>query len=210
MLSLLRNLLFPPKCAGCDELIPIADWRRGEECLCRTCRAAWETAKLEVCPECHESMIDCRCMTHLLEEAGMQSLRKLMWYGAEEGNQRTVGDRLLYHVKDGHVIAYERFLSDQLYHGALSEMKYRGWLLTDEQGKTPFETIVTYCPRSPRKVREREPIRPSAWHGGWHPASVCHLFRRLRDRITRSRKCWTEKHATVMHLTAIIFAVEDR
>ena len=155
MLSLLRNLLFPPKCAGCDELIPVADWRRGEECLCRTCRAAWETAKLEVCPECHEPMIDCRCMTHLLEEAGMQSLRKLMWYGAAEGNQRTVGDRLLYCVKDEHVIAYERFLADQIYHGALSEMKYRGWLMTDEQGKTPFETIVTYCPRSPRKVREK-------------------------------------------------------
>lgn len=155
MSSLVLNLLFPPKCAGCDELIPVADWRRGEECLCRDCRAAWELAKLEICPACHESMIDCRCMTHLLEESGMQALRKLMWYGPADGDQRAVQDRLLYRVKDGHVSAYERFLADQLYHGALSEMKYRGWLLTDEQGRMPFETVVTYCPRSPRKVRER-------------------------------------------------------
>lgn len=155
MSSLLLNLLFPPKCAGCDELIPVRDWTHGEECLCRSCRSSWEVAKLEPCPECHEPMLDCRCMTYLLEESGMQVLRKLMWYGSSDGDQRTVGDRLLYHVKDGHVIAYERFLADQLYHGALSEMKYRGWLLTDEQGDMPFETIVTYCPRSPRKVREK-------------------------------------------------------
>lgn len=155
MSSLLLNLLFPPRCAGCDGLIPIRDWRRGDECLCRECRAAWEMAKLELCPKCHEPMLDCRCMTYLLEESGMQALRKLMWYGTADGNQRTVGDHLLYRVKDGHVIAYEQFLADQLSHGTLSEMKYRGWLLTDEQGKIPFETVVTYCPRSSRKAREK-------------------------------------------------------
>lgn len=155
MSSLLLNLLFPPRCAGCDGLIPIRDWRRGDECLCRACRAAWEMAKLEHCPQCHEPMLDCRCMTYLLEESGMQTLRKLMWYGMPDSKQRTVGDRLLYRVKDGHVIAYEKFLADQLSHGVLSEMKYRGWLMTDEQGNLPFETVVTYCPRSPRKVREK-------------------------------------------------------
>ena len=155
MSSLLLNFLFPPKCAGCDGLIPVRDWRRGDECFCRECRAAWELAKLECCPECREPMMDCRCMPPLAQEAGMQAIRKLVLYGVQDGDQRAVGDRLLYRVKDSHVIAYEQFLAAQLAPLVRGEMKYRGWLLTDEQGKTPFETVVTYCPRSPRKVRER-------------------------------------------------------
>lgn len=153
MSSLLRNLLFPPKCAGCDALIPVRDWRRGDECLCRSCRAEWEMSKLELCPDCRESMLDCRCMPYLLEESGMQALCKLMLYGTPDGTQRSVGDRLLYHVKDKHIVAYEDFLAAQLATVVRTEMSYRGWLMADEKGEMPFETLVTYCPRSPRKVR---------------------------------------------------------
>ena len=155
MSSLLVNLLFPPRCAGCDELIPVADWRRGDECLCRECRAAWELSKLEVCPACHEPMLDCRCMTDFLEESGMQALRKLTAYGTGETSQRSVADRLLYHVKDQHIVTYERFLAVQLVPIVRAEMKYRGWLLADESGMPPFETVVTYCPRSPAMVRKQ-------------------------------------------------------
>ena len=154
MSSLLRNLLFPPKCAGCNELISVHDWRRGDECLCRSCRAAWELSKLEICPDCGESMIDCRCMTYLLEESGMQALCKLMLYGAPDEMQRSVGDRLLYHVKDKHIAAYEHFLAAQLAPVVRAEMEYRGWLMTDAAGEKPFEMLITYCPRSPRKVRD--------------------------------------------------------
>lgn len=154
MSSLLLNLLFPPRCAGCNELIPVDDWRRGEECLCRECRASWELSKLALCPECHEAMMDCRCMTYLLEESGMQTLRKLSLYGTAEDCQRSVADRLLYHVKDKHIVAYEHFLAAQLVPIVRAELCYRGWLLTGEDGKVPFETVVTYCPRSPAKVRK--------------------------------------------------------
>ena len=153
MSSLLRNLLFPPKCAGCNALIPVRDWRRGDECLCRSCRAEWELSKLEPCPDCRESMMDCRCMPYLLEEAGMQTLCKLMLYGTPDGTQRSVGDKLLYHVKDKHIVAYEDFLAAQLAPVVRAEMAYRGWLMTDENGEMPFEILLTYCPRSPRKIR---------------------------------------------------------
>lgn len=154
MSSLLLNLLFPPKCAGCDELIPVADWRRGEECLCRTCRAAWETAKLAKCSDCGEEMPDCRCMPAYLEESGMQALCKLCRYTPEAEEQRCVADRLLYRVKDGHVIEYERFLAAQLVPVVRAELDRRGWLMTYEDGSMPFETLVTYCPRSPAKARQ--------------------------------------------------------
>ncbi len=84
----------------------------------------------------------------------MQALRKLTVYGKEEDTQRTVADRLLYRVKDKHVIAYEAFLAAQLAPVVKRELLYLGWLMTDESGKPPFPTVVTYCPRSPAKVRK--------------------------------------------------------
>lgn len=153
MSSLLLNLLFPPRCAGCDELIPVAEWRRGEECLCRECRAVWELAKLAKCTECGEAMVDCRCMPKLLEESGMQTLRRLVAYGREE-DQRSVVDRLLYHVKDRHVIAYERFLAAQLAPLVNEEMYHRGWFLKKPDGSALFETVVAYCPRSRGKIAQ--------------------------------------------------------
>lgn len=154
MSSLLLNLLFPPKCAGCDALIPVSDWRRGDTCLCRDCRAAWEVAKLEKCTQCGEEMPDCRCMPAYLAEAGMQALCKLCRYSSEPEEQRCVADRLLYRVKDGHVVEYERFLASQLAPVVRAELDRRGWLMTYEDGSMPFETVVTYCPRSPAKARQ--------------------------------------------------------
>ena len=154
MSSLLLNLLFPPRCAGCDELIPISDWRRGEECLCRDCRAAWVISKLATCAECGEAMMDCRCMPPRLEESGMQALCKLSVYGTEAEDQRSVANRLVYCIKDKHIVAYERFVADQLAPVVRAELQNRGWLLMREDGTIPFETVVTYCPRSPVKVRK--------------------------------------------------------
>ena len=154
MSSLLLNLLFPPKCAGCDALIPVSDWRRGDTCLCRDCRAAWEVAKLEKCTQCGEEMPDCRCMPAYLAEAGMQALCKLCRYSPESEEQRCVADRLLYRVKDGHVVEYERFLAAQLAPVVRAELDRRGWLMTYEDGSMPFETVITYCPRSPAKARQ--------------------------------------------------------
>ena len=154
MSSLLLNLLFPPKCAGCDALIPVSDWRRGDTCLCRDCRAAWEVAKLEKCKQCGEEMPDCRCMPAYLAEAGMQALCKLCRYSPESEEQRCVADRLLYRVKDGHVVEYERFLASQLAPVVRAELDRRGWMMTYEDGSMPFETVITYCPRSPAKARQ--------------------------------------------------------
>lgn len=154
MSSLLLNLLFPPKCAGCDALIPVSDWRRGNTCLCRDCRAQWELAKLAKCSDCGEEMPDCRCMPAYLAESGMQALCKLCRYSPEADEQRCVADRLLYRVKDGHVVEYERFLAAQLTPVVQAELDRRGWLMTYEDGSMPFETLITYCPRSPAKARQ--------------------------------------------------------
>ena len=145
-MSLLKNLLFPPVCAGCDTLIPVADWRRGEVCLCPDCRAAWELAKLAPCPQCGEARMDCRCMPPALCQSGMETLVALTAYGtkAEEGTV-PVADRLILHLKDKHIGAYEDFLASQLVFGVRRAVEACGWSRED--------IVVSYCPRSPRKLR---------------------------------------------------------
>lgn len=145
-MSLLKNLLFPPVCAGCDTLIPVADWRRGEECFCPDCRAAWELGKLAACPRCGEARMDCRCMPPALFEAGMETLAALTSYGgsAEDGGV-PVADRLILRLKDRHVGAYEYFLASQLVYGVRRILEECGWARED--------VVISFCPRSVRKVR---------------------------------------------------------
>lgn len=146
MSTLLKNLLFPPKCAGCDALIPVADWRRGEECFCPECRAAWELAKLTPCPRCGEARMDCRCMTPALRASGMETLVALTSYGERgEDGKSSVADRLILRLKDKHIGAYEDFAAAQLVYGVRRVLEERGWARED--------TVVSFCPRSPRKVR---------------------------------------------------------
>ena len=145
-MPLLKNLLFPPMCAGCDTLIPVADWRRGEECFCPDCRAAWELAKLALCPRCGEARMDCRCMPPVLSRSGMETLVALTAYGADAADGVTpVADRLILCLKDKHIGAYETFLASQLVYGVRDAMDARGW--------SREETVISYCPRGPRKVR---------------------------------------------------------
>ena len=87
--------------------------------------------------------MDCRCMTYLLEEAGMQSLRKLSRYGTEMEDQRTVANQLIYRIKDRHVTAYERFVAAQLAPVVRAELEDRGWFSAYEDGSVPFETGTT-------------------------------------------------------------------
>lgn len=85
----------------------------------------------------------------------MTSLCKLAAYGKETDGARTVCDRLVYRIKDRHVTNYERFLAKQLSPIVRAEITSRGWLARDGDGKLPFETVVTYCPRSPAMARSR-------------------------------------------------------
>ena len=98
--------------------------------------------------------MDCRCMTPRLEEAGVQSLIKLTSYGTSDETTRSVADRLLFRIKDKHIVAYEDFLAVQLMPVVRAEMDRRGWLWVDESGAAPFETVVTFCPRSLSKARK--------------------------------------------------------
>ena len=61
-LDLAANLIFPPKCANCGELISVDVSKKQIDPLCPTCRMHFENEKQLECNVCGLSMNFCRCM----------------------------------------------------------------------------------------------------------------------------------------------------
>ena len=76
-----RDLLFPPRCVGCDELLP--PFARRTTVFCPLCRAVWETAMTEA-------------SAHAACDAG-RGLVYLVHYRPGQGDG--IPEKLIYHVK---------------------------------------------------------------------------------------------------------------
>lgn len=79
--SATRDLLFPPRCVGCDELLP--PFIRHTTVFCPLCRVAWETAVTEAAD-------------HAAHDAE-RGVVYLVHY--RTGKENGVPERLIYHVK---------------------------------------------------------------------------------------------------------------
>ena len=79
--SAARDLLFPPRCVGCDDLLP--PFAKRATVFCPLCRTAWETAMTEAAD-------------HAAADAG-RGLVYLVHY--RPGHADGVPEKLIYHVK---------------------------------------------------------------------------------------------------------------
>ena len=79
--SAARDLLFPPRCVGCDDLLP--PFARRATVFCPLCRTAWETAMTEAA-------------SHAADDAS-RGLVYLVHY--RPGHAGGVPEKLIYHVK---------------------------------------------------------------------------------------------------------------
>ena len=78
-----RDLLFPPRCIGCDELLP--PFARRATVLCPLCRTAWETAVNEAS-----------------EDAATDAARGLVYLvHYRPGHTDGIPEKLIYHLKHG-------------------------------------------------------------------------------------------------------------
>ena len=80
MINLASNLLFPPHCANCGELLDIKLTDKVIDALCPKCRAIYETEKRRECAVCGLEMRLCRCMPKNMERAQCTALLKLISY----------------------------------------------------------------------------------------------------------------------------------
>ena len=140
----LADLVFPPRCGGCGELLQPA--LHGEQCvMCKSCDEEWEREMRAECPDCFAVYTQCRCMPRSLERAGCVELVKLAPYTND------ARARLVRHI----VLALKKatprhtldFLAKELESGILAALERAGCAATD--------AILVHIPRD-RKHRRRD------------------------------------------------------
>lgn len=140
---LFANIIFPPKCMGCNTLIDIEKNAVKAECLCQKCRQKYDIAKAKVCCDCNRAASVCFCG---IEKRGIDidELPKVIFYSPD--NESSIESKLIYALKHKNDIRYARFLADEL---AVSLSSY---LLREEID--PTSCIYTYVPRRASAVCE--------------------------------------------------------
>jgi ComF family protein len=136
----LRALLFPPRCAACDELLDWFEVGHGSDALCPECLKKWNEAALERCEVCGEAVSVCRCLTEELGRAKVRELRKLVYYRARKND--TVQNQVIFRIKEGRDARTDTWLAMQL-------QKHLAAIVA-EAGED--NVILTYAPRSRRAV----------------------------------------------------------
>ncbi len=132
MNRLLHDLLFVPKCVFCRTRLPVEQLGR-EEPLCDTCRALWESEKLEHCGGCGKDAAHCTCMPEELEAAKCEGCRKLVFY---RRGVRSVQSRLIWRIKNGRRKKAIDFLACEMAAAARELL-----------GDAPGDAVITYVPR---------------------------------------------------------------
>lgn len=122
-----RDLLFPPRCAGCDELLPPI----GKDVFCPVCRASWETGRL----------VAIRRQTREPND----HLYYLVPY--RSGRETGVPERFIYRVKHEGNARLFAFAAHTLAHGVQIRIRGEG----DEPSSRP---LITYPPRRRAAISE--------------------------------------------------------
>ncbi len=141
-LTVAKNLLFPPHCAGCHALLPPTVC--GEAAVfCPDCKKEWRAELCRSCPTCFAAYPECRCQPSALGRAGSEGLLKLAPYGD------TARERVMRHI----VLSLKKhprrrilaMLAGELSDGILAQIEKLGW----QQERV----LLVHLPRDPRSVR---------------------------------------------------------
>ena len=137
-LDLAANLIFPPKCANCGELISVDVSKKQIDPLCPTCRMHFENEKQLECNVCGLSMNFCRCMPKNMSRAQCAALLKLVSYRTQ-GDDMPIRD-FIYSVKHSNNKITFNFLAEQFRELLIPEMRSASLL--------PSDCVITFLPRS--------------------------------------------------------------
>lgn len=82
------------KCGGCTGILL---YEERESAFCESCLLQYRAAKVESCPKCFRSAMECTCMPKGLSAAGALCLRKLYFYRASGAHLPQ--NRIIYFLK---------------------------------------------------------------------------------------------------------------
>ena len=137
------NILFPPRCMACRELLCIEKNALENLCLCENCLSKYRIAKAEVCRECNLSAERCLCG---ISKRGIDTgdLPKLFYYRADK--EDSIQSRIIYALKHENDVRFASFLADELAVGVSRLML--------ERKISPDECVFTYIPRRGKAIAE--------------------------------------------------------
>lgn len=138
MIITAKNLLFPPKCANCGELLDVRISEKIIDPLCKDCRAHFESEKLVECPTCGLAMQFCACMPKAMKNAQCTALLKLVSYKHEKSEMPI--RKFICSVKDTNYKPTFEFFAEQMRPLIIREMRASELL--------PEDCVITYLPRS--------------------------------------------------------------
>lgn len=129
------NVLYPPKCPGCGELLEISPEPLP---LCPVCRAKWENEKNGQCQRCRRSIRECRCHPVYNKSRTCDSYRSAAYYTDKS-------------VAKGIVLAMKYGASEELYKLAAREIElliFRSIDLRED------DLVIVYPPRGKKSVKK--------------------------------------------------------
>lgn len=136
--NVVSNLLFPPKCANCNELLDIALCKRNKDALCPSCRLHYENEKQRECNICGLAMEFCRCMPKNMQKAQCTALLKLISYRTNDDN--LLIRKFVYSIKHSDYRVSFDFVAEQMRKPLITEMRSAGLM--------PENCVITFLPRS--------------------------------------------------------------
>ncbi len=136
--NVISNLLFPPKCANCNELLDIRLDEKNRDALCPACRLHYENEKQRECNICGLGMEFCRCMPKNMDKAQCVALLKLISYRANDENLKI--RNFVYSIKHSDYRVSFDFVAEQMRKPLIAEMRATGLM--------PKDCVITFLPRS--------------------------------------------------------------
>ena len=137
--NVISNLLFPPKCMNCGELLDTDISKPAPAPLCDKCRLLWEKEKTGTCQKCGLDVKLCTCMPKILERSGCGALLKLVLYKSK--GEMPI-NKFIYSLKHKYNKSSFDFVAEQLRFLLIPEMKNRSLM--------PSDCVIAYIPRSPK------------------------------------------------------------
>lgn len=148
--SLMKQLLFPPRCAACGKLLRPMSTGGEPATLCPDCALELEKATRRECRNCGFPFYLCQCVPKAMSHAGITEYVKAVPYGTEA--ETRVPRRLILFMKDHARRDVFSLAAEELKAGVADALR-RSAIRYKNDGLPLPDTVIVYLPRDSHTVR---------------------------------------------------------
>ncbi len=216
-----RDLIFPPRCAVCSELLPVA-LKGSVPMLCAECEKRLREEMMVQCKKCYLPMADCRCVPSVMAKRGFIAHVKLLPFS---DTRYPTARGLVLHLKKSADMRVYRALAALLAPSLTAAIKAHDKSLAATGKSTAVHTVISLLPRTSKQKRKHGVDQAACLAKALSETlgvSVLPLFRRTRGGLVQKslsrnarflnakRSLRLTRHARAYDLTASrVILVDD-